>query len=43
MRLLSTTNKEKKMNVIIGLPVLFVLGIAAMGLCFLFLEACEKI
>lgn len=31
------------MNVVIGLPLLFVLGIAVMGLCFLFMEACDKI
>ena len=31
------------MSVVFGLPLLFVLGIAVMGLCFLFMEACDKI
>jgi hypothetical protein len=31
------------MNLAIWLPAMFLLGIAAMGLCFLFMEACEKI
>jgi hypothetical protein len=31
------------MNVLIWLPLMFGLGIAAMGFCFLFMEACDKI
>ncbi len=31
------------MNLAIWLPGMFLLGIAGMGLCFLFLKACEKI
>jgi hypothetical protein len=31
------------MDLAIWLPALFVLGIAAMGLCYAFMIACEKI
>ena len=31
------------MNLVIWLPEMFLLGIAGMGLCLLFLKACEKI
>ena len=31
------------MSVAVWLLLLFILGIVAMGLCYLFLEACEKI
>jgi len=31
------------MNLAILFPAMFFLGLALMGLCFLFLEACEKI
>jgi len=31
------------MNLIIWLPAMFLLGLACLGLCFLFLKACEKI
>jgi hypothetical protein len=31
------------MNLAIWLPALFVLGIVLMGLCLLFVKACEKI
>jgi len=31
------------MNLTIWFPVLFFLGIVSMGLCYLFMEACEKI
>ncbi len=31
------------MNLVIWLPAMFLLGLAGMGLCFLFLKACEKI
>jgi hypothetical protein len=31
------------MNLAIWLPAMFVLGIVMMGLCLLFLKACEKI
>jgi hypothetical protein len=31
------------MNLALWLPGMFLLGIAAMGLCLLFLKACEKI
>ncbi len=31
------------MNLGFWLPVMFFLGIAVMGLCFLFMKACEKI
>ena len=31
------------MNLIIWFPAMFLLGLASMGLCFLFLKACEKI
>jgi hypothetical protein len=35
--------EETKMSLAIGLPLMFFLGIAAMGLCYLFMEVCEKI
>jgi hypothetical protein len=31
------------MNLIIWLPAMFFLGIAVMGVCYLFVMACEKI
>jgi hypothetical protein len=31
------------MNLEFWLPVMFVLGLVAMGLCYLFMIACEKI
>lgn len=31
------------MNLAIWLPSMFILGIVAMGICVLFVEACEKI
>jgi len=31
------------MNLAFWLPAMFLLGIAALGLCFLFLIGCEKI
>ena len=31
------------MNLAFWLPAMFLLGIVALGLCYLFLEACEKI
>jgi hypothetical protein len=31
------------MSLAFGLPLMLILGIAAMGLCYLFMEACEKI
>ena len=31
------------MNLAIWLPAMFLLGIVAMVLCFLFLDSCEKI
>ncbi len=31
------------MNLAIWLPAMFVLGMVMMGLCFLFIEACDKI
>jgi hypothetical protein len=31
------------MNLEFWLPAMFLLGIAAMGLCYLFMIACEKI
>jgi hypothetical protein len=31
------------MSLAIGLPLMFFLGIAVMGLCYLFMEVCEKI
>jgi len=31
------------MSIAVWLLLLFVLGLVAMGLCYLFLEACEKI
>jgi len=31
------------MNLIFWLPAMFLLGLVSMGLCFLFLKACEKI
>jgi hypothetical protein len=31
------------MNLVIWLPAMFFLGIAAMGVCGLFVKACEKI
>ena len=31
------------MNLVVWLPVMFVLGLASMGLCLAFLAACERI
>jgi hypothetical protein len=31
------------MNLAIWLPAMFVLGLVGMGLCYLFMDACEKI
>jgi len=31
------------MELAVGLPVMFSLGLAMMGLCYLFMKACEKI
>jgi hypothetical protein len=31
------------MNLVLWLPAIFFLGIVLMGLCYLFMEACEKI
>ena len=31
------------MNLIIWLPAMFILGIVLMGLCYLFMHACDKI
>ena len=31
------------MNLYVWLPVMFVLGLASMGLCLTFLAACERI
>ena len=31
------------MNLEIWLPAMFLLGIVAMGICYLFLKACDKI
>jgi hypothetical protein len=41
--LLSRDREEPKMNLAFWLPAMFFLGLASMGLCYLFLEACEKI
>jgi hypothetical protein len=39
----NTPRRNHSMNLAIWLPAMFVLGIAMMGLCLLFLEACDKI
>ena len=31
------------MNLYFWLPAMFILGVLGMGLCYLFMEACEKI
>jgi len=31
------------MNLAVWYPIMFVLGVVAMGMCLLFLDACEKI
>ena len=31
------------MNLVVWLPAMFVLGAVAMGLCYAFIDACEKI
>lgn len=31
------------MNLVVWIPAMFLLGIALMGICYLFLKACEKI
>jgi hypothetical protein len=31
------------MNLVIWLPAMFILGLVAMGVCYLFMKACEKI
>ena len=31
------------MNLVIWLPAMFLLGLFVMGVCYLFMEACEKI
>lgn len=38
-----TRRRINQMSLVIGMPLLFFLGLAAMGLCYLFMEACEKI
>jgi hypothetical protein len=30
------------MNLVIWLPAMFLLGLVSMGLCYLFMKACEK-
>jgi hypothetical protein len=35
--------RDFTMNLAIWLPAMFVLGLVSLGLCFLFLKACEKI
>ena len=32
-----------EMNLLLWIPAMLLLGIALMGLCYLFMEACEKI
>ena len=31
------------MNLLVWLPAMFVLGLAAMGACYAFIDACDKI
>jgi len=31
------------MNLVVWLPAMFVLGVVSMGLCYVFVTACEKI
>jgi hypothetical protein len=31
------------MNLVIWLPAMFLLGLVSMGLCYAFIDACEKI
>jgi hypothetical protein len=31
------------MNLLIWLPAMFLLGLVSMGVCYLFMEGCEKI
>jgi hypothetical protein len=38
-----TRRRSVSMNLAVWLPAMFVLGVVAMGLCYLFLKACEKI
>ena len=35
--------RRNTMNLAIWLPAMFLLGLAAMGVCYLFLKACDKI
>jgi len=32
-----------EMNLLLWIPAMFLLGIVLMGLCYLFMKACEKI
>jgi len=34
---------QMEMNLWLWIPAMFLIGIALMGLCYLFMEACEKI
>jgi hypothetical protein len=34
---------RKSMNLEIWIPAMFLLGVVSMGLCYLFMKACEKI
>ena len=34
---------EGRMNLVIWLPAMFLLGLVSMGLCYAFIGACEKI
>jgi hypothetical protein len=38
-----TRRRSVSMNLAVWLPAMFLLGIVAMGLCYLFVKACEKI
>jgi hypothetical protein len=35
--------EERSMNLVVWLPAMFLVGLAAMGLCLAFVIACEKI
>jgi len=39
----SEHREEALMNLVIWLPAMFLLGVVAMGLCYLFMKACERI
>jgi len=40
---MSQSEEDTSMNLVVGLPAMFLLGMIGMGLCYAFIVACEKI